>query len=231
MFADTRINGKTKVIFFAGTDTDVGKTYIAALVAKCLCESGRKVGVYKPVASDCRDENGIRIAADAAVLWEAAGRPKTLNEVCPQRFLAPLAPNEAARAENKSVDAKGMVDGLKTWTRGDFDFCIVEGAGGLMSPLTDSILNIEFAKQIAADAVVLVSANRLGTIHQTLATVAAAKQGNLKLDGIVLNQASDDIHKSSQSNAKHIRQFGDVPILNEVTLGGQLDLSDWQFLQ
>ncbi|KAA1259687.1 ATP-dependent dethiobiotin synthetase BioD 1 [Rubripirellula obstinata] len=235
MISDTQpkqkpqLNPKTKVIFFAGTDTDVGKTYIAALAAKSFRESGLRVGVYKPVASDCRDKDGVRIASDAVALWEAAGRPRTLNEVCPQRFLAPLAPNEAARAENTSVDAQAMIDGLKVWTDADFDVCIVEGAGGLMSPLADSILNIDFAKQIAADAVILVSANRLGTIHQTLATIAAAKQGSISLSGIVLNQASDEVHDSCLSNAKQIEGFGDVPILNEVPFGGQLDISGWQF--
>lgn len=219
MTSDTASNRKTKVIFFAGTDTDVGKTYLASLAAKHFHASGLRVGVYKPAASGCRQENDIRVADDAVSLWEAAGRPLSLAKVCPQTFLAPLAPPEAARAELTSVNAEAMIDGLDVWTGGEFDVCIVEGAGGLMSPLTDSMLNIDFAKQIAADEVILVAANRLGTIHQTLATVAAAKQGNLNIAGIVLNQVSENVHPSCGSNANHILRFCDVPILSEVSFG------------
>ena len=229
MTSNHSCNRKTKVVFIAGTDTDVGKTYIASLVAKLYHQTGLRVGVYKPVASGCHDEGDERVAEDAVSLWEAAGRPKTLSEVCPQKFLAPLAPPEAARAEQASIDTTAMIDGLKAWTGHDFDVCLVEGAGGLMSPLTDSMLNIDFAKQIAADSVILVAANRLGTIHQTLATVSAAKHGDLNLTGIVLNQVAADLHQSCESNAMHIQRFCDVPILDTVSFGqteisGSIDL-------
>ena len=68
-------------LFFAGTDTEVGKTYIASLVAIRLRQLGRRVGVYKPVASGCSESAGKLVAEDAVALWEAAGRPRTLEEV------------------------------------------------------------------------------------------------------------------------------------------------------
>ena len=89
-------------LFITGTNTEVGKTYITALIAKQLVFEGRNVGVYKPAASGCNFDEGD----DSYVLWDAAGRPADLDLVCPQRFAPPLAPHLAARAEDKEVDAK-----------------------------------------------------------------------------------------------------------------------------
>lgn len=93
-------------LFFAGTDTDVGKTYVASLIAAALVRNGQKVAVYKPAASDCRLVDGDLVAADAVSLWESAGRPRSLDDVCPQRFVAALSPPAAAAAEGKQVDAE-----------------------------------------------------------------------------------------------------------------------------
>src|SRR6478736_6953083 len=118
-------------LFITGTGTGVGKTYVGALVVKALRETGKRVGVYKPVASGCEVRGGKLISPDAVALWEAAGRPGTLEQVCPQLFAAPLAPHLAARAEGKRVVAKRLREGLDPW-RETSDIVIVEGAGGLM---------------------------------------------------------------------------------------------------
>ena len=86
-------------LFITGTDTEVGKTRVTAMIARSLVAAGYRVGVYKPAASGCRREGDELIADDAVALWEAAGRPATLEQVCPQRFEAPLAPHLAAREE------------------------------------------------------------------------------------------------------------------------------------
>ncbi|MCL4160565.1 UNVERIFIED_CONTAM: hypothetical protein GTU68_006434, partial [Idotea baltica] len=132
----------TNTIFFAGTDTDVGKTYVAALVAKTLHYSGVNVGVYKPVASGCRSIGEKLVADDANQLWQAAGQPMDLDAVCPQKFLAALAPNVAAQAEGKTVDAALLRNGATVW-QDACDTLIVEGAGGLFSPLADGLLNVD----------------------------------------------------------------------------------------
>jgi dethiobiotin synthetase len=76
--------------FITGTGTGVGKTYVGALIARALRESGKRVGVYKPVASGCQQKDGRLVSPDALALWEAAGRPGALEQVCPQAF-APAA--------------------------------------------------------------------------------------------------------------------------------------------
>ena len=93
-----------RVLFFTGTDTDVGKTFVAALAVEELRHSGLRVGVYKPVASGCQRDGDELVSSDALRLWEASGKIAPLQLVCPQRFTAPLAPHLAASFEGKSVD-------------------------------------------------------------------------------------------------------------------------------
>src|SRR6056297_3028191 len=89
-------------LFVTGTDTDIGKTYVAAVLAKELRSLGIRVGVYKPVASGCRQTaSGEWLSDDAVALWRAAGSPETLAAVCPQCFSAPLAPPAAAALEGR----------------------------------------------------------------------------------------------------------------------------------
>ncbi|MDA8745828.1 dethiobiotin synthase [Rubripirellula amarantea] len=222
-------NPKSTALFFAGTDTDVGKTYTASLAAKHFASRGLRVGVYKPVASGCRCENGVRIADDAASLWHAAGQPRTPDEVCPQKFLAPLAPPEAAKLENCFVDDEQLLAGLLPWLGSDFDVTIIEGAGGLMSPLSTELLNVDLINRMSDliseqfpqthFATIVVAANRLGVIHQTLATLAAAASRDLQVEGVILSHPTPTCDSSAASNAAQIARFSDAKILGEVRHG------------
>src|SRR5262249_5777041 len=157
-------------LFFTGTDTGVGKTYVAALCVRALVESGLRVGVYKPVASGANLLGDGRIESDdARILWEAAGRPLTLAQVCPQVFQAPLAPHLAAGAQGGEVDDVLLRSGLDPW-RKDYDVVVVEGAGGLLSPLSDLTTVADLALDCGLP-LVIVGRNALGTIHQCLSTV------------------------------------------------------------
>lgn len=207
-------------LFISGTGSDVGKTYVTALLARHLCEKGWRVGVYKPVASGCRMEQGRLVSDDAVRLWEAAGKPATPEDVAPQRFAAPLAPHLAAKLEGKQVDSDFLRRGIEFWA----DRCnvvLVEGAGGLLSPLSPS----DYAADIAADLgypVLLVADNSLGVIHQVLASVLAANglHGGLPLAGIVLNRKHpppEDL--SVQFNAAEIRARCPVPVLADLPYG------------
>lgn len=216
-------------LFITGTGTGVGKTYVAALVAKSLREAGRRVGVYKPVASGCESRAGKLESPDAIALWEAAGRPGTLEQVCPQMFAAPLAPHLAARAEGRRVDPELLRSGLQFW-RDSCDIVLVEGAGGLMSPISDDDYNADLADEFGFPLVV-VAANVLGTINATLQTLIVADTFREGLDvaGIVLNspqKSSDDA--STDSNADEIARRCVAPLLAQVGHGGGLGQSvDW----
>lgn len=204
-------------LFVTGTDTGVGKTYVAAMIVRALAAAGRQVGMYKPVASGCRWEGDQLAADDAVALWQAAGATGSWHRVCPQRFAAPVAPPRAARAEGREVDAKLLRAGLDYWLERS-DVVIVEGAGGLMSPVTDD----EFVADLVRDfgfPLVIVTRNVLGTINQTLQTLMAANhyRGGLPIAGIVLNSGlarPDD--PSIATNRADIERHTVTPILAEV---------------
>jgi dethiobiotin synthetase len=207
-------------LFIAGTGTDVGKTHVAAMIARALVVAGRRVGVYKPAASGCRREGDGVVADDAVRLWDAAGKPGGLERVCPQRFLAPLAPHLAAREERRFVDAALLRSGLEYW-RAMSKIVVVEGAGGLMSPLGDEDYNIDLAAEFGYP-LVIVAANELGAINATLQTVITAqtRAPHLPIAGIVLNQATRrDGDASLATNAAEIASRCPVPLLATVGFG------------
>jgi dethiobiotin synthetase len=204
-------------LFITGTSTEVGKTHVAAMIARALVADGRRVGVYKPVASGCRKGVEGLVADDAVELWEAAARPGNLQHVCPQRFAAPIAPPRAAVAEGRRVDSALLRSGLDYW-RAASDIILVEGAGGLMSPLSDEDYNVELAAAFGFP-LVIVAANELGVINATLQTLitARAKAPRLPIAGIVLNQSApreDDA--SLASNAEELAARSDAPLLATV---------------
>ncbi len=215
-------------LFFTGTDTDVGKTYVASLAVAELRHSGRSVAVYKPVASGCELAGEDRVSGDAIALWEASGRWGTLHDVCPQRFLAPLAPAAAAAAEGRTVDDALLLSGIDAVSSGA-EWVVIEGAGGLLSPLSDSQLNSDVADKLDVE-LVIVAANRLGVIHQVLATVLAAKALGLPVLGVILNQVSERSDPSLATNAATIARFASVPLLAELALGAQQTNVDWASL-
>jgi len=229
---------KVRRFFFTGTDTDVGKTYVASLAVREISHSGQSVAVYKPVASGCRiagEEDrrvlgdtigeGGRISGDAISLWEASGRRGELGSVCPQLFLAPLAPSTAAMAEGCRVDESLLIDGLASVVDGAA-VVVVEGAGGLLSPLSERMLNSDLAAKLECE-LVIVAANRLGVIHQVLATVLAAKALGLPVAGIVLNTVSEVADDSVRTNGATIASFTSVPVLAEIAYGADSTGVDW----
>jgi dethiobiotin synthetase len=209
-------------IFVTGNDTDVGKTHVAAMIAKAVAASGLRVGVYKPTASGCHAEGGQLLSTDALNLWQAAGSPGELERVCPQRFAAPLAPNLAAAAEGKKLDRELLRTGLNYW-RERSDFLVIEGAGGLMSPLCDD----EYVADLAYDLgypLLVVARNQIGVINQTLQTliVAMTFRDGLDIAGIVLNRPTPpDDDPSLAGNRLQLEMRAVPPVLAEVAFGQQ----------
>jgi dethiobiotin synthetase len=206
-------------LFFTGTDTDVGKTYVAALAARALVAAGLRVGVYKPAASGCRSAAGQLVSEDALQLWEAAGRPGQLDDVCLQRFAAPLAPHLAARAVGERLDARLLRTGVDLWCARS-DLVLVEGAGGLCSPLGDDELVADLARDFGWPLVV-VARDTLGVLHQVLSTLAAAREaGGLFVAGVVLTRPPGTGPDPSQAtNAAELARRAPARVLGIVGPG------------
>jgi dethiobiotin synthetase len=210
-------------LFITGTDTGVGKTYVAALIARALAATGRRVGVYKPAASGCRYENEKLVCDDAVRLWQAAGQHGELDRVCPQRFTAPLAPHLAAREEGREIDAGLLRSGLGYWQKRS-DVILVEGCGGLMSPVGEDEYVASLAYHFGYPLIV-VARNALGTINATLQTLIAAEsfEEGLPVAGVVMNNlvGPSAADPSAGSNRAEIAARCGPPLLAEVSFGGQ----------
>jgi dethiobiotin synthetase len=206
-------------LFITGTDTDVGKTAVAVGIVRGLAAAGRRVGVYKPAASglaSVADPSG-----DPARLWQAAGRPLALHAVCPQVFRAAVAPLQAARAEGRRVDERLLREGLARWLETS-EIVVVEGAGGLFSPLGEDSLGLDLARGFGFPLVV-VDAARLGAIGRTLATVRAARAEGLTVAAAVLSEVApprgeaadpaSDAAITAASLAELGRRLAGIPIL------------------
>ncbi|MEM6689514.1 MAG: dethiobiotin synthase [Planctomycetota bacterium] len=183
------------VTFIAGTGTEIGKTYYAVKLIETLQSAGRRVGVYKPVASGVElDASGRKFWNDPKLLHGAVSEKTTINRVCPQTFEAALAPPAAAAAEGRQVDENLMLDGFEYWLNKSINELVVETAGGLFSPISQSWLVIDAIEEMLARSSAwrcelhIVALNQLGVIHDVNATLRALQSHPLqtKLNSIVV---------------------------------------------
>jgi dethiobiotin synthetase len=200
----------SKGIFITGTDTGVGKTIVAAVLARLLRMRGLSVGVMKPVTSGCREENGKLISDDAQLLSQAAGVDCS-EDVAPYLLRKPVAPAEAAKQDGIVIDfsrISASFDRLAAC----HDFVIVEGAGGLMVPLAGGLLVADLARQLGLPLLV-VARPELGTINHTILTCFAAQQMDLKVAGVVINNYPDSPGLAEQSAPHHIGSLCGAAVL------------------
>ena len=173
-------------LFVTGTDTGVGKTLIAGAIAHSLRKSGQRVEVFKPAASGCRRAREGLISADAEFLAACAESRRTLTEITPVRYAAPLAPNVAAERTKRPVDLDAIFDAYGRLA--ELHGCvIVEGVGGLLCPISDEFWVIHLARMMSLPLVIVAKAG-LGTINHTLLTLYAARAAGLEVAGVVINR-------------------------------------------
>jgi dethiobiotin synthetase len=200
-------------LFITGTDTGVGKTHVATGVISALRSRGVRVGAYKPAVTGSTVGPEGTVWEDLIRLQAALGGDIAIERICPQRFHAPLAPPVAARMEGTTVNAALLRSGI-AWWRERVECLMVEGSGGLLSPLTESETVADLAVALAFP-LVIVARRSLGTINHTLLTLEAARARGLAVAGVVLNQAgpanADD--SSVESNPRELEQRCGVPIL------------------
>ena len=184
------------IYFITGTDTGVGKTVLTALLAQFLHPRGVKVAALKPLCSGGR--------ADARILHVALNGSLTLDEINPWHFRAAIAPALAARLENQPVKLSAVLAHVRaTW--GKFDVTLVEGAGGLLSPLGKNFNARDLMVALRATPVIVAS-NRIGAVNHILLTLAALPK-NLRAKAKVVLMSPPKPDAVAKSNAKLLAQF------------------------
>jgi len=203
-----------KGIFITGTDTGVGKTVVGAALARFLSERGLKVGVMKPAESGVSDPSCP--GPDASLLQWASGCGADEAQIAPYRLRAPLAPSQAAKKDQVFIDFGGLVATAKE-LGATHDFLIVEGAGGLMSPLTGGFLMADLARSIGLPLLV-VTTPRLGTLNHTLLTIFTAQQMEIPVAGYIVNrmpQQPDEAEEGAPHNLASLASADILGVLHE----------------
>jgi len=195
--------------FLTGTDTGVGKTYVASLLIRALRKAGFDTVGLKPIC--CGDR------ADAEALREAAEGELTLDDVNPVWFRFPAAPYTASIVENRLPDLDQIRDRFAR-IRKSRRSLIAEGVGGWLVPITQDFFVADLAAEFGLP-VVVVAANRLGVLNHTLLTVRAIQERGLECAGVILNNISPEPDPVAATNRSILEYLLKVPVLYEVSYG------------
>ena len=183
-----------KKIFITGTGTDVGKTYISALIVKKMRENGFDCGYYKPVISGVTEMCGHLMESDANYVIQRANIPAEPENCVSYWWQDAVSPHLAAKRKNQEIDVNKIKYDFAQINK-KHDYLLIEGAGGITCPL---IVNKE-EKYLLKDliwelglSVIIVADAGLGTINSTLLTVDYARANGIEIEGIILNNYEAD---------------------------------------
>lgn len=201
-----------KGLFITGTDTDVGKTYSACLIARSLVAQGYQVIPRKPVESGCLNIDHELQPSDALKLMAACDYKGKLQQVCPFRFEPAISPARAAKLKGQSLPLSHIICACKPTKQSAKELLLVEGAGGFYSPLCDDALNADLAQALNLP-IVLVAQDKLGCINQVLLTVEAIQARGLTLICILLNRIKQPQQGLAMDNFKELKELLDIPLI------------------
>ncbi|ENU08192.1 dethiobiotin synthase [Acinetobacter calcoaceticus] len=189
-----------QIYFVSGIDTEIGKTYATGFLAKLWTEQGKKVITQKLIQTGNAD-----ISEDIEKHREIMGQGWFQEDhdklTMPEIFSYPASPHLATRLDNREIDFQKIENATQTLAK-RFDIVLLEGAGGLMVPLTTSLLTIDYVAQHQFP-VILVTSGRLGSINHTLLSLEALKSRGLKLQALVYNlkdESKDPLISQDTSN-------------------------------
>jgi dethiobiotin synthetase len=186
-------------LFVTGTDTGVGKTVVAAALARVARRRGLRPVPWKPVETGCEPD-----PLDALALARAADAGLELSEICPYPLRLPAAPLLAARTAGLRIDVDGLVE--RAEALGARGFLIAEGAGGLLVPYAEGVTTADLAARLGLPLLV-VARTALGTINHTALTVREARRAGLALAGVVLNKTTAAADPHEAANAELIAEL------------------------
>lgn len=219
----------TKGIFITATGTDVGKTYVSALILKNLMASGVNAGYYKPVLSGAEIVDGKLVPGDAAYVLDVAGLNVRPQDCVSYMFKTAVSPHLAADLEGKYINLDVILEDFK-FIKSQYEFLVVEGAGGIACPFSlaggNKIMLTDVIKALGFDIIIVASA-ALGTINSTLLTVEYARTSGLNIRGIILNNydVNDYMHRD---NLRQIKDLTNIPVIATVRCGG-VDLENYHY--
>ena len=216
-------------VFVTGTGTEIGKTVVAAVIARDAARRGLDVAVFKPAVSGLHDHEGEDAVPDHELLRIAAGSAQPDDEIAPYRYGPPVSPHLGAELTGEPIDPAALRRGAAAAGSGRYLVC--EGVGGFLVPLTlgelderhmsrkmigppgkGSYLVRDFARDLGLP-VVVAATPALGTINHTLLTVEAVRAVGLEAAAVVLTPWPDAPGDVERSNRVAIERLAGVRVL------------------
>lgn len=209
-------------LFITGTDTGVGKTVVTALLAAGLKKLGIDVGVFKPVASGALETDEGPKSADALFLKKFAGVDDSLKDINPILLRAPIAPSAAARMEGISIDPSILQFAFRRQSA-RHKLVLVEGAGGIMTPIRDTYLMRDLAADLQIPCLIVARAS-LGTVNHTVLTIESLRQARIPVVGVVLGRVPVRSDPAERTSGPLIEEITGVKVLGEVIHDDEVDV-------
>lgn len=193
-------------VFVTGTGTEVGKSVVAAAIARALAEEGKRVAVFKPALTGLDDEG----EPDHALLRRAAGSRQSDEEIAPYRYGPPMSPHLAAERAGEEISRERLLGSARAAADGA-DALVCEGVGGLLVPLSPRYLVRDLAVDLALPLIVAAPPG-LGTINHTLLTLESARAAELDVAAVVLTPWPEEPTAIEDSNRATIAALGQVVV-------------------
>ena len=204
-----------KGVFLTGTDTEIGKTTIAACLASLLRNKGHNVGVMKPFATGKALYSTRYKSKDSALLARAAQVNDADEEINPFFYSIPTAPFTAAKMQSKKEPSIEYALRIYQRLAAKHDFMIVEGIGGIMVPLTKKHYVAHFAKLLDLPTMI-VAGSKLGTINHTLLTAKVCHDFGLNVLGIIINSLPAKASLLKRQTIETISELGKLRVLSVI---------------
>lgn len=184
----------SKNLFITGTGTDIGKTYVTALINKKLYENGKNVAYFKAAMSgNKRDDLGNLIPGDALYVKNISGINQKLDDMCPYVYEQAVSPHLASRIEGNPVKMDTVVEKFNKISQ-EYDYVTMEGSGGIICPLSfdEDKVNLEDIITTLGLSCVIVADSGLGTINYVVLTAEYMKSKGISVKGIIFNNFHED---------------------------------------
>ena len=207
-----------KSLFITGTDTDVGKTYIAAGLAVAFRKMGIDVGVMKPFAAGRAQKKGYK-SEDIVILSRAAKACDPEKLVNPQFFKIPASPYTAWKTLKTKPKISTILSSFKKLTK-LHDMILVEGMGGIMTPILKNYYITNLIKEMKIPTVI-VTRSKIGTVNHTIMTCKMCEKYKIPVKGIIINNFDDGYPipelKRDLQNLTGIKVLGSIPFIKNMS--------------
>ena len=215
-----------KPLFVTATDTDIGKTYVCAGLAYALKKLGIDVGIMKPFACGAKQKIGFS-SNDLTILTNAAMVDDAEDIINPFFFPISASPYTAAKNLGVKIDIEHVMECFRKLDE-IHDIVLVEGIGGIMTPILKDYAIIDLVKDLMANTIIVTS-SKIGTVNHTVLTCNMCKNMNIPIKGLIINNFDSTGYPIAELE-RDLSALTDLPVLCSLPHMKKFNLSNYSAL-